>query len=123
MRYMIIVKGPENPAAGPPPQKLMQAIAELGQEAAKAGVFVQMGGLLPTAMGSRMRLARGQISITDGPFTEAKEVIGGFAIYQVPSKDEAIGWTKRFLDLHKQHWPGWEGECEIRQMFDAPPGA
>jgi hypothetical protein len=120
MRFIIMVKSPENPAAGPPPQKLMQAIGELGQEAAKAGVFVETGGLLPSAMGARMRLASGQITVTDGPFAEAKEVFGGYAIYKVASKAEAIAWTRRFMDLHKQHWPGWEGECEIRQLFEGP---
>ena len=120
MRFIIMVKGPENPAAGPPPQKLMQAIGQLGEDAAKAGVFVETGGLLPTALGARMRLTSGKISVTDGPFSESKEVIGGYAIYNVASKAEAIAWTRRFMDLHKEHWPGWEGECEIRQLFEMP---
>lgn len=122
MRYMIMVKGSEN--AGPPPKALMDAIAKLGEEAGKAGVMVDMGGLMPTAMGARVRLTGGKITITDGPFTEAKEVIGGFAVYDVKSKQDAIRWTERFMDLHKQHWPEWQGESEIRQMFgpgDGPP--
>jgi len=93
--------------------------AEWIKDAAKAGVFVEMGGLLPTAMGARVRLAGGKVTVTDGPFSEAKEVIGGYAVYDVKTKAEAIEWTKRFLDLHKKHWPSWEGEVEVRQLFDA----
>ena len=112
---MVMVKAPEN--FGPPPQGLMEGIAKLGEEAMKVGVLVQPGGLLPSARGARVRLKDGKISVTDGPFTEAKELIGGFAIYDVKSKDEVVEWTRRFMDLHKQHWPGWEGESEIREMY------
>jgi hypothetical protein len=101
----------------------MEAIAKLGEEAAKAGVFVEMGGLLPTAMGARLRLSGGKLTVTDGPFSEAKEVIGGYAVYSVNTKQEAIEWATRFMNLHKQHWPGWEGETELRQLMEfGPPG-
>ena len=115
MKFMVMVKSKEN--SGPPPQALMDAIAKLGEEAAKAGTLVQMGGLAPTATGARVQLRRGSMNVTDGPFTEAKEVVGGFAVYEMKSKQEAIDATVRFLELHKKHWPGWEGECEIRQLF------
>lgn len=121
MRFMTMVKSAER--AGPPPQALMDAIAKLGEEAGKAGVLVQMGGLMPSVAGARVRLSAGKTTVTDGPFAEAKEVIGGFAVYEVPSKQEALEWTKRFLSLHQEHWPGWEGEVELRQLFEAPPGA
>jgi len=117
MRFMTMVKSSE--ASGPPPKSLMAAIAKLGEEGAKAGVLVETGGLLPSAMGARVRLSGGKLSVTDGPFTEAKEVIGGYAVYQLKSKQEAIEWTSRFMQLHKDHWKGWEGESEIRQIFDA----
>lgn len=77
-----------------------------------------MGGLLPSAMGARVAVRKGKLSVMDGPFTEAKEVIGGFAVYDVPSKEAAIEWTRRFMELHREHWPGWEGETELRQMFE-----
>jgi hypothetical protein len=96
----------------------MAAIAKLGAEAAQAGVMVETGGLLPSAMGARVRLHAGQVQVTDGPFAETKELIGGYAVYNVKSKQEAIEWTTRFMQLHKEHWPGWEGESEIRQIFD-----
>jgi hypothetical protein len=121
MRFMTIVKGSED--AGQPPPALYAAIDALGREAAARGVMVGMGGLLPTAMGARARLAKGRITFTDGPFSEAKEVIGGFAIYDVRSKEEALDWTRRFLQVHLDHWPAWEGEVEVRQMFEGPPGA
>ena len=115
MRYMIMVKSSEKSA--PPPQSLMDAIAKLGEEAGKAGVMVEMGGLMPSVMGAKVRLSGGKITVTDGPFTETKEVIGGYAVYDVKSKEDAIHWTRRFMELHKEHWNGWEGESEIRQLF------
>ena len=121
MRFMTLVKSAETSA--PPPQALMDAIGKLGAEAAGKGVMVEMGGLLPTAMGARVRLAGGKLTVTDGPFTEAKEVIGGYAVYAVKSKEEALEWTRRFMALHQEHWKGWEGEVEVRQLYDpgAPP--
>lgn len=116
MQFMIMVKGPEN--AGPPPQELMAGIAKLGEEAAKAGVLVQTGGLMPSAMGARIRVARDKIAVTDGPFTEGKEVVGGYAVYELNSKEEAIEWTRRFMVLHRDLWPGWEGEAELRQIMN-----
>ena len=116
MKFMTLVKSAES--SNPPPQALMDGIARLGEEATRAGVMVETGGLYPSAMGARMRLSNGKLSVTDGPFSEAKEVIGGYAVYQVQSKAEALEWTRRFLQLHQEHWPGWEGEVELRQIFD-----
>ena len=115
MRFMTLVKSAEN--AGPPPPALMAAIAEYGTEAATAGSLVLTGGLASSQQGARVRLTGGRITATDGPFTEAKEVIGGFAIYDVGSREEAIEAARRFMELHQQHWPGWEGEVEVRQIF------
>jgi hypothetical protein len=116
MRFLTMVKSSE--ASGPPPQELMDAIAKLGEEAAKAGVMVDMGGLMPSAMGTRVRIARGELLVTDGPFTEAKEVVGGFAFFEVKTREEAVEWTRRFMQLHRDHWKGWEGETEVRPLFD-----
>ena len=115
MRFMMIVKSAER--SGPPPQALMEAIDKLGQEAVKAGSMIASGGLAPTAVSTRVRLSGGQISKIDGPFTEAKEVVGGYAVFELKSKEEAIEGALRFMELHKKHWPGWEGETEIRQIF------
>jgi hypothetical protein len=115
-KFMTIVKGSENHA--PPPPELFEAIDTLMQEAGKR--LVGVGGLLASASGARARLKKGKVTVTDGPFTETKEVIGGFAIYDVPTLDEAKEWTRRFLDAHVKHFPGWDCEVEIRQMVDDP---
>src|SRR5262249_3087025 len=124
MRFMMIVKSAEK--SGPPPKALMDAIAKLSEEATKAGTMLGNGGLGPTAQGARVRLSGGKVTVTDGPFTEAKEVIGGYAQFQLKSKEEAIQSAGRFMELHKKHWPGWEGETEVRQMYEPgefPPTA
>jgi len=118
MRFMTLVKSTES--SSPPPMELMAAIGKLGEEAAKSGVVVETGGLLPSVTGARIRLSGGKLITTDGPFTEAKEVIGGYAVYNVKTKQEAIEWATRFMNLHKQHWPGWEGETDVRQVMEAP---
>ena len=115
MRFMMMVKHAEN--SGPPPKELMDAIASLSEEAVKAGTMIGSGGLAPMAQSTRVRVSHGQLTVTDGPFTEAKEVVGGFAQFELKSKEEAIEGAVRFMELHKKHWPGWEGETEIRQMF------
>jgi hypothetical protein len=116
MRYMMIVKAREN--QGPPPKALMDAISQLVQEQAGTGTMVGGGGLKPTAQGARVTLSGGQVTVIDGPFTEAKEIIGGYAQFELKSKEEAIESAVQFMELHKKHWPGWEGETEVRQMFD-----
>ena len=115
MRFMMIVKSAEK--WGFPPKPLMDAIAKLSEEAVKAGTMIGNGGLGPTAQGARVRLSGGKVTVTDGPFTEAKEVVGGYAQFELKSKEEAVKSATRFMELHKEHWPGWEGETEIRQMF------
>jgi len=119
MRYMFIVKGSENLAAsGPPPASLMEAIDKLGEEATKNGKMVSFGGLKPTSSGARVRLVNGKLITTDGPFTESKEVIGGFTIMNVASKEEALEAAREFMELHRVHWPDWQGETEIREMYE-----
>jgi hypothetical protein len=75
-------------------------------------------GLLPSKDGARVRLANGKITVTDGPFSESKEVIGGWAILKAASKDEALRIATEFMELHRKHWPGFEGESEVRPMHD-----
>ena len=115
MQYMMIVRHAEG--SGFPPKELMDAIGKLSEEAVKAGTMLGSGGLGPTAQGARVRLSGGELTVTDGPFTEAKEVVGGYAQFELKSKEEAIEGAVRFMELHKKHWPGWEGETEIRQMM------
>jgi len=115
MKFMMIVKHAEN--QGPPPKPLMDAIAKLAEGEVKAGTMLGSGGLGPTALGARVRLSGGQVTVTDGPFTEAKEVVGGYAQFELKSKEVAVESAVRFMELHKKYWPGWEGETEVRQMF------
>src|SRR5262249_39742011 len=116
MRFMNMVKSVEG-AGGVPPKALIDAINNLGIEAARRGVLVEAGGLAPSAMGGRVTVSGGKVVVLDGPFSESKEVIGGYAVYDLPSKAEAMEWARRFMELHREHWPGWEGEAEVRQIF------
>ena len=115
MRFMMLVKHAEK--QGPPPKEFMDAMAIIHEEAVKAGTIRGNGGLAPTAQSTSVRLSGGRIKVIDGPFTEAKEVVGGYAEFELKSKEEAIEGAVRFMELHKKHWPGWEGETEIRQIF------
>ncbi|KUL40516.1 YciI family protein [Actinoplanes awajinensis] len=114
MRYLMILKA-EQPST-PPPPGLMEAIMKLGADATAAGALLDTAGLAPSVTGARVSLANGQIGVTDGPFAEAKETIS-YAIYEVRSKAEAVEWASRFLALHRDMWPGWEGDTEIRKVF------
>jgi hypothetical protein len=115
MRYMMIVKHKE--AQGMPPKELMDAIGKLTEEAIKDGTLLGNGGLLPTAAGASVRLSGGRVTVTDGPFTEAKEIIGGYALFELKSKQEAVAGALQFMELHKKYWPAWEGETEVREMM------
>ena len=122
MRFLTMIKMPET--LGPPPQALTEAMEQMAQDGFKDGTLLELGGLGPTALGARVKIAGGSLTTLDGPFTEAKEVIGGYAFISVRDKAEAIELTTRMMELHLKHWPGWEGEAEVRQVFgpeDAPP--
>ena len=116
MRFMMLVKSAEN--SGPPPKELMEAIWKSGDAMAKAGVMVESGGLKPSAMSARVQLRGGKVTALDGPFSEAKEVVGGFAIFELKSMEEAVESAKSFMELHRKFWPGWQGETEVRPIFD-----
>jgi hypothetical protein len=118
MRFMMLVKSTEN--AGPPPKELMEAIAKLAADTTKAGTMIETGGLAPSAMSTRVRLSQGKITSLDGPFAETRELVGGYAVFEFKSKQEAIESALEFMELHRKHWPGWEGETEIRQIFTMP---
>jgi len=117
MKFMMIVKHKEG--QGFPPKELLDAINKLSEDAVKSGSMLGSGGLLPPATGARVRLSNGKVSVIDGPFTEAKEIIGGYAQFEMKSREEAIESAVQFMELHKKYWPGWEGETEVRQMMEA----
>ncbi len=118
MRYLLMVKVDESMPAGPPPPELFAGIDELGQQATKDGTLLEQGGLAPSAAGAQVRVANGKVTVTDGPFTEAKEVIGGYSIFEVRSKEEAVEAARRFMQLHADRWPGVEAVCEVRQIME-----
>ena len=119
MRFLMMVKSAEG--QGQPPQALMEAIGRHAAEATQNGSMVITGGLYPASAGARVRLSGGKLSVVDGPYAEAKEVVGGFAIFDLKSKAEALEAAKHFMELHREHWPSWVGETEVRQLFDGPP--
>ena len=122
MRYMMFIKHGENFRQEDVPQSLYGAMGEFIGEAQKAGKFVDGAGLQPSKHGFRVRLAKGKISTVDGPFTEAKELVGGYAIMDLKDNAEALEYARKFMELHKEHWPGFEGESEVRPFeAEGPP--
>jgi hypothetical protein len=118
MRFMYLVKHPGPP--GNPPPEMMDAMHKLADREIKAGRMLDNGGLMPVQTGAQVRIADGKLSVIDGPFVEAKEVVGGYAIFELRDKQEALAMAKEFMQLHLDHMPGWEGTCELR-AFASPP--
>lgn len=118
MRYMMMVKGDKDYEAGAPPKpELMEAIGKHAAEMAKAGILLGSVGLMPSAAGARILVSGGNLKVIDGPFAEAKELIGGFGILKADSKEEAIRLGKLFMQIHVDVLgPAYQGELEIRQM-------
>jgi hypothetical protein len=112
MRFMYLVKHP-GPSANPTPE-LMTAMHKMAEREIKAGRMLDSGGLMPVETGAQVRVADGKLSVIDGPFVEAKEVVGGYAIFELRDKDEAVAMAKEFMQVHLDHMPGWEGTCELR---------
>ncbi|HEY7510505.1 MAG TPA: YciI family protein [Vicinamibacteria bacterium] len=115
MRFLSIYKSVETGL--PPTQEEMARMGRLIEEGFKAGYLLSVEGCLPSATGARVRLSGGKVTVTDGPFTESKELVGGMAILQVGSKEEAIERAREFLRV------AGPGECELRQLFDAEEAA
>lgn len=124
MKFISMVRATKESEAGMPPSPAMiAAIGKFAEEAVRAGVVIEMGGLLPSSMGARVRAAGGKVTVTDGPFAELKELIGGYAILEAKSKAEAIELTRKFMQVHIDVLgSAYEGECELRQLFDPPGG-
>lgn len=122
MKYLTFIRHAESHREAGPPQALLEAMGQFVQKALQDGSLVDTGGLLPSKDGFRIRLSKGAISMTDGPFIETKEVIGGWAIIEADSKSEAIRISREFMELHRKHWPQFEGEAEVRPMFEPGEG-
>ncbi|MFG1810633.1 YciI family protein [Streptomyces sp. NPDC049040] len=114
MRYMMLLRlDPAKAPATGPSEELMTEMGQLLEEMTKAGVLLDTGGLQPSGQGAVIRQAGGKQTVLDGPYAEAKEVIGGYAIFQAKSVDEAAQWASRFLAIHGEEW---EIEAEVRQV-------
>src|SRR5882757_9329540 len=117
MRFMYIVTASQ-PMKAPTPA-LMEAMGKLADREIKAGRMLDSGGLMPVSVGAQVRITDGRLGVVDGPFVETKEMIGGYAIFELRDKEEAVAAAVEFMQLHKDHMPGWEGTCEVR-MFASP---
>src|SRR3954465_15680923 len=114
MKYLMLIKHPERYRVEKVPQGLMDAMGKFVEEGFKSGVLKDTAGLKGTEHGHRVRLSGGKVKVSDGPFTEAKEVVGGYALVEVKSKEEALDIARKFMELHRVHWPEFEGESEVR---------
>ena len=116
MKYMMFVKHAEGFRSEEIPKGLIDAMEVFVQEGFKSGILKDTAGLKGTAEGFRVRSSGGKLSVTDGPFTEAKEVVGGYALVEVGSREEALKVAKQFMELHRVHWPEFDGVCEVRPL-------
>ena len=122
MKYLCFIRHAETYRDSGPPAELMQAMGQFVQKSMQDGTLVDTGGLLPSKEGVRIRLAGGKITVTDGPFIDSKEVIGGWPILKADSKAQALKICTDLMDLHRKHWPAFEGESEVRPMFEPGTG-
>ncbi|KIF68391.1 transcriptional regulator [Streptomyces sp. AcH 505] len=116
-RFLSMIRNDENnhPAGGPS-DALMEGMGKLIEEMTEAGVMLETGGLLPTSKSARVGQRGGQIAVTDGPFTETKEVVGGYMILRADDLAQAVEWSRKFIELHE---PEWEIACEVREIVGA----
>jgi hypothetical protein len=122
MRYLVFVKMAEDVGEAPP--ALQEAMGRAMSDAFAAGSMIDAGGLYPTAQSTEIRVANGVATQTDGPYAEAKEVVGGYAILEARSQEEAVEGARRVAQIHVDFWPGWEGSVEVRRITepeDGPP--
>jgi hypothetical protein len=118
MRFMFIVTSSHPPAPTP---ALLEAMHKLSAREIAAGRMIDNAGLMPAAQGARVSLNAGKLRVLDGPFAEAKEVIGGYAILELRDRNEAVASAVEFMQLHRDLMPGWEGTCEVREVASGPP--
>ena len=120
MRYMAFVKMAED--VGDAPAELQEVMGREMAEAFAAGSIIDAGGLYPTAQSTEFRVVGGELLTSDGPYAEAKEVVGGYAVLEARTHEEALAGARRVAEIHIQHWPGWEGSVEIRRIAGPDEG-
>jgi hypothetical protein len=118
MKFMFIVKSVHRMGSNP---RLLEEMHKLTKREIEAGRLLDNGGLMPMSQGAEVRIADGRLHVTDGPFAEAKEVIGGYAVFELKDKEAAVASAVEFMQLHKDLLPGWEGACEVREFAPGGP--
>jgi hypothetical protein len=118
MRYMVFVKMRED--VGAPPEALFKTMDAELEEAFASGSIIDAGGLASGPESTEIALRGGEVITTNGPWSEAKEVVGGYSILEVRSHEEAVEGARRVIEIHKEHWPGWEGSVEVRAVHGGP---
>ncbi len=122
MRYLMLVSATKDYEAGKRPDAgLVAAMVNLVGDAIKSGKLIDTGGLLPTSHATRIRVTKGKLTVTDGPFAETKELIGGYAMFNLSGKEEALKFGRDFMQLHIDHLgPSYDGQLEIRPIEEPP---
>ena len=123
MKYMMFIKHTEDYRGKQIPPALIAAMDEFIGGYAKQGKFIDGAGLKSSHKGKRVQLRGGKIRVVDGPFTETKELVGGYAIIDVESDQEALDLATKFMELHRIHWPDFDGESELRPFETGAPGS
>jgi hypothetical protein len=118
MKFLFLVSCPEDCAL--PPKSFMDYMEASARRAENDGTMIENGGLAPSSRSHRVRVRQNAVSVIDGPFAEAKEIIGGYAIMELPSREAALESATWLMNAHKEHWPGWEGQVEVREMLARP---
>lgn len=115
-KYLMFIKHAEQTNPGPIPAALNQAMGEFVEKGFKSGQLKDTAGLRPTREGFSVRSRAGKLQFTDGPFTEAKEIVGGYALVETETPEQARQVAHDFMEIHRVHWPEFECECEVRQL-------
>lgn len=126
MKFLTFIRSSESHRNAPPPAALMEAMGKFVEKGFADGTLVETGGLTASKEGVRITVRGGELSVTDGPFTETREVIGGWAILEAETKEQAVRFATEFMDLHRKHWPDFDCEGEVRPMeqtLSAPRGS
>ena len=121
MRYLLFIKMAEDHPM-PPPLALMEAMESYMKESFANGTLLDTGGLYPESQSLQLQVRKGKVTVTDGPFSEAKEVVGGFGIFTVETEEAARAEAQRMVDVHTENWPEWEGSVELRRIAEPDEG-
>lgn len=123
MKYLMLIKHAESYRSEPIPQALIDAMGPFIEKSIASGVLKDTAGLKPTSEAFRVRSSGGKLHLIDGPFTESKEMVGGYAVVEVQSREQALQVANEFMELHRVHWPALDATCEVRPLEASPMDA